>query len=108
MLGVDVRLNRCHTSPTDIEAAHDLALYSLQFAHNTPLLREEDMSWIEEAPVSEPWAQANVIRVMSINPKAMKAVAQLGQALTFGGSTLTRVQEELIATTVSTVNRCRY
>jgi len=66
------------------------------------------MSWIKEVPRPEPWAQANIMRCMSINPTAMQAVMQLGQALTFGGSPLTRVQEELIATTVSTVNRCRY
>ena len=66
------------------------------------------MSWIEEVPTNEPWAQANVIRCMSINPAAMKAVMSLNRAVTFGGSRLTRVQEELIATTVSTTNRCRY
>jgi alkylhydroperoxidase family enzyme len=66
------------------------------------------MSWIKEVPVAESWAQANVIRCMSINPKAMKAVMDLNRAVTFGGSHLTRVQEELIATTVSTLNRCRY
>jgi alkylhydroperoxidase family enzyme len=66
------------------------------------------MSWIKEVPTTEPWAQGNVIRVMSINPKAMRAVADLNRAVTFGGSHLTRVQEEIIATTVSTVNRCRY
>jgi alkylhydroperoxidase family enzyme len=69
---------------------------------------EVTMSWIKEAPVEEPWARANVIRVMSINPKAMQAVMDLNRAITFGGSALTRVQEELIATTVSTINKCRY
>ncbi|MGI8550425.1 MAG: carboxymuconolactone decarboxylase family protein [Dehalococcoidia bacterium] len=66
------------------------------------------MAWIREMPTSEPWAQANVIRCMSINPTAMKAVMDLNRAVTFGGSRLSRVQEELIATTVSTINRCRY
>lgn len=66
------------------------------------------MSWIKEVPTSEPWAQSNMIRCMSIRPPAMKAVMDLNRAVTFGGSTLTRVQEEIIATTVSTVNRCRY
>ena len=66
------------------------------------------MSWIREQPSSEPWAQANVIRCMSINPKAMKAVMDLNRAVTFGGSPLTRTQEEIIATTVSATNRCRY
>ncbi len=66
------------------------------------------MSWITEAPTVEPWAQANVIRCMSINPTAMKAVADLNKAITFGGSHLSRVQEEIVATTVSTINKCRY
>jgi alkylhydroperoxidase family enzyme len=66
------------------------------------------MSWIREEPRPEPWAQANVIKCLSINPKAMRAVMDLNRAVTFGGSALTRVQEELIAITVSTVNKCRY
>ena len=66
------------------------------------------MSWIKESSTSEPWNQSNVIHSMSVNPTAMRAVMELNRAVTFGGSRLTRVQEELIATTVSTINRCRY
>ncbi len=62
------------------------------------------MSWIREEDVN----MANIIKVMSINPKAMEAVMQSNQAITFGSSHLTRVQEEAIATTVSVVNRCRF
>ncbi len=62
------------------------------------------MSWIREEDVQ----LANVIKVMSINSKAMEAVRGLNHAITFGSSALTRVQEEAIATTVSVVNRCRY
>ena len=62
------------------------------------------MSWIRE----EDLKMANIIKVMSIIPKAMTAVQELNSAITFGGSTLTRVQEEAIATTVSVVNRCRF
>lgn len=62
------------------------------------------MSWIRE----EDLKMANIIKVMSIIPKAMNAVQELNSAITFGGSTLTRVQEEAIATTVSVVNRCRF
>ena len=65
------------------------------------------MSWIRETePKSgDPGA---VIKVMSINPAAMEAVANFNQALSFGSSALTRVQEEAIATVVSVVNKCRY
>ena len=63
------------------------------------------MSWIREV---EELSLASVIKVMSINPKAMEAVESLNQALTFGVSSLTVVQEEAIATAVSVVNKCRY
>ena len=62
------------------------------------------MSWIREEDVN----MANIIKVMSINPEVMAAVMQSNQAITFGSSHLTRVQEEAIATTVSVVNRCRF
>ncbi len=72
------------------------------------------MSWIREADPSSgtgatgQLSPASVISVMSINPKAMKAVSDLNQALSFGASALTRVQEEAIATAVSVINKCRY
>ena len=59
-------------------------------------IREEDLG------------QSNVINVMSINPRAMRAVQHLNAAVTFGASSLTRVQEEAIATTVSVMNSCRF
>ena len=62
------------------------------------------MSWIRE----EDLTAANIIKVMSINPEAMAAVQQSNSAITFGASSLTRVQEEAIATTVSVINRCRF
>ncbi|MCH8226562.1 MAG: hypothetical protein IIC97_11920 [Chloroflexi bacterium] len=62
------------------------------------------MSWIREENVGLP----NIIKVMSINAKAMEAVGALNRDITFGSSALTRVQEEAIATTVSAANHCRY
>ena len=62
------------------------------------------MSWIRQEDLDLP----NVINVMSINPRAMRAVQHLNAAVTFGASSLTRVQEEAIATTVSNANHCRY
>lgn len=62
------------------------------------------MSWIREENVSV----SNVLKVMSIQPSAMEAVGALNQAITFGSSALTRVQEEAIATAVSAFNHCRY
>ena len=49
-----------------------------------------------------------VLQCMSLNPTAIKAVSGLNNAITFGASTLTRVQEEMIATTVSVINECDY
>jgi alkylhydroperoxidase family enzyme len=62
------------------------------------------MSWIREEDVGLP----NIIKVMSILPKEMQAVQNLNSALMFGGSTLTRVQEESIASTVSVINNCHF
>lgn len=62
------------------------------------------MSWIREEPVNAP----PIMRCMSINPAAMKAVQDLNAAIHFGASALTRVQEEAIATTVAVINKCRY
>ena len=62
------------------------------------------MSWIREEEVNV----ANVIKCMSINPRAMEAVRDSNMAITFGASALTRVQEEAIATAVSVINKCRY
>ena len=62
------------------------------------------MSWIREEDVG----LSNVIKGMSINPRAMAAVYNLGRAISFGASALTRVQEEAIATAVSVANKCRY
>lgn len=62
------------------------------------------MSWIREEDLDV----ANIIKVMSIQPDAMAAVQGNNRAITFGGSALTRAQEEAIATTVSVINSCRF
>ena len=63
------------------------------------------MSWIREEINND---LANFVKAMSINPPAVQAINQVGDAVSFGASTLTRVQEEAIATTGSVINRCRY
>ncbi len=62
------------------------------------------MAWIREEDLDV----ANIIKVMSINPRAMMAVEGFNREITFGASALTRVQEEAIATTVSVINRCHF
>ena len=69
------------------------------------------MAWIGEAPVpaaAEPWYRSNIMRSMSLNPRAMAAVGELSRACLFGGSRLTRVQEEMIITTTASLNGCFY
>ena len=62
------------------------------------------MSWIAELPGNLP----GVYSVISTNPRALAAVQELNQSITFGSSALTQVQEEAISTVVSVANRCRY
>ena len=63
------------------------------------------MSWIQEA--DQPGIP-DIFRVLSINSQALDIVRQLNEGLAFGNSTLSRVQEESIATAVSVANHCRY
>ena len=62
------------------------------------------MSWIREEDNGKP----PIIRVMSINPKAMDAVGGTNMAVTFGASALTRVQEEAIAAATAVALGRRY
>ena len=66
------------------------------------------MSWIREDIEDIIEDVPNFARAMSINPAALQAINDLGDAVSFGASALTRVQEEAIATTVSVINKCRY
>jgi alkylhydroperoxidase family enzyme len=50
----------------------------------------------------------NIMQAFSLKPELVGAVAHTFQTATFGGSNLTRVQEEMIATVVSSINRCHY
>ena len=62
------------------------------------------MSSIRETDDQKP----PIIRVMSINPAAMGAASNNKVNITFGASSLTRVQEEAIAALVSSAQNCRY
>lgn len=50
----------------------------------------------------------NVIKSLSLRPQAMQGVYHMSSAISFGGSSLGRVREEMIATAVSAVNKCHY
>lgn len=49
-----------------------------------------------------------IMQCMSLRPDALWSVWNLNGAITFGASTLGRTREEMIATAVSSVNRCHY
>lgn len=51
---------------------------------------------------------ANVIACMGLRPEALRGVWQMNMGITFGASTLGRIREEMIATSVSVLNRCHY
>lgn len=50
----------------------------------------------------------NIVKVFSLRPELLELVARVARTATFGGSSLSRVQEEMIASTVSAINRCHY
>ncbi len=80
------------------------------------------MAWIdlpgddetrELAKVTRAWTRdggtvPHVIAVMKPSPKALRTVLRMNDAVTFGGSSLGRETEELIATAVSAANECFY
>jgi uncharacterized peroxidase-related enzyme len=51
---------------------------------------------------------ANIMKVQSLNPKAMKAHLDLYMTLMLGKSGLARWERELVAVTVSTASECDY
>jgi alkylhydroperoxidase family enzyme len=50
----------------------------------------------------------NIVRIMSPNPRAMDASMKFYAALMHGGSPLTRIQRELLATVTAAELNCRY
>jgi alkylhydroperoxidase family enzyme len=53
-------------------------------------------------------AVPNVIKAFSQRPELLDQIRRVAMTATFGGSRLTRPQEEMIATVVSSLNRCHY
>ena len=61
------------------------------------------------AKMVEPWGGVdNILKIHSLNVKSMKTHYQLYAHLMRGRSDLSRIQREMIAVVVSTVNRCFY
>jgi hypothetical protein len=53
-------------------------------------------------------AVPNIMQSLSLKPEVLRAVASVFTTGTFGSSSLSRVQEEMIATVVSSLNQCHY
>jgi alkylhydroperoxidase family enzyme len=81
------------------------------------------MPWIEQTPIDEAtgllkklFEEAieragrvwNIVHIMSLNPRALRASIGLYTTLMHGASPLTRVQREMLATVVSAELDCHY
>ena len=49
-----------------------------------------------------------VMKVLGLSPDMLRSVKNMNSVITFGGSSLGRRREEMIATLVSTLNGCHY
>ncbi len=63
------------------------------------------MTWIRQDETAD---LPIIVRAASLLPQAAQAIYDLTRATGYGATSLTRTQEEAIATVVSVVNRCRY
>lgn len=50
----------------------------------------------------------NIYKALSLRPEILDAFQRLSTAASFGGSGLTRPEEEMISTVVSALNHCHY
>ena len=50
----------------------------------------------------------NIVKVHSLKPELMRAYQAFSHAVTFGGSSLGREREEMVAVTVAALLKCRY
>lgn len=81
------------------------------------------MPWIEQIPIAKAtgtlkrlFDQAiaragrvwNIVHIMSLNPEVLRTSISFYRAVMFGGSPLSRVQRELLATVVSAEAHCHY
>ncbi len=85
-------------------------------------MTEQRRLWIEEpgdeettelSRVTKTWRKQGrptpgIMAAMKLAPNALANVMRMNNAVTFGGSTLGRVREELIAATTSALNDCFY
>ncbi len=57
----------------------------------------------------EPWGGVdNIFKIHRLNPASIRGPLELYKPVMHGPSPLTRVQREMVAVVVSSVNRCHY
>ncbi|MBI2821954.1 MAG: peroxidase [Acidobacteria bacterium] len=81
------------------------------------------MAWVKVIPVEEASPELREIyneirdptgrlspalQILSLNPKAMRALHALNRVITFGGSRLGRKREEVLSVVISKLNGCSY
>ena len=59
--------------------------------------------------LKEPWGGIdNILKVHSLNPESLDAHVQLYKTVMFGKSPIPRIDREMIALLVSSINQCHY
>ena len=59
--------------------------------------------------LKEPWGGIdNISKIHSLNPKSLAAHVQLYKTVMFGKSPIPRIDREMIALVVSSINQCHY
>ena len=59
--------------------------------------------------LKEPWGGIdNILKIHSLNPKSLAAHVQLYKTVMFGKSPIPRIDREMIALVVSSINQCLY
>lgn len=78
-------------------------IHQVSFEEATGLLRHEYEKAMARA--GRIW---NIVRIISLNPRVMKASMEHYGALLHGESPLSRAQREMLATVVAATNGCVY
>ena len=59
--------------------------------------------------LKEPWGGIdNILKIHSLNPESLAAHVQLYKTVMFGKSPIPRIDREMIALVVSSINQCHY
>ena len=66
----------------------------------------DELKKLYEAYGGKSRTPANIVRIAGLNPKAMQAHVDLYRSIMFQKSPLSRAQREMIATVVSSINKC--